>query len=98
MPITDKERDLRDIRGFFDSLDKIRAKQASNPTAGDYSRIARLAIESLRMIVRITDEREADPAVSAQWLYLADGYEDDVIETARNWFDSRTVTRSILGM
>jgi len=68
------------------------------PITDDYSRIARLAIESLRMIVRITDERASNPAVSPEWSYLADGYEDDAIETARQWFDSRTVTRSILGM
>jgi hypothetical protein len=68
------------------------------PITDDYSRIARLAIDSLRMIVKITDKRASNPAFSAQWLYLADGYEDDVIETAREWFDSRTVTRSILGM
>jgi hypothetical protein len=98
MPITAKERDLCDIRGFFDSLDKIRAEQSNIPTAGDYSRIARLAIDSLRMIVKITDERASNPAVSPEWSYLADGYEDDAIETARQWFDCRTVTRSILGM
>jgi hypothetical protein len=68
------------------------------PITDDYSRIARLAIDSLRMIAKITYERASNPAFSVQWLYLADGYEDDAIETAREWFDSRTVTRSILGM
>ena len=97
MPITDKEHDLRDIREFFDSLDKIRAKQASNPTAGDYSRIARLALENLQTI-RVLTSRESYNPFFCHRGRLFDRVVDESIAIADAWWDRKTIIRTLMGM